>query len=453
MNRFILTIFLLFPFVQCENILGQNNQQLYFLPESGAFPLARSSAFPDNKLQIGIPGLSGTLASISNNGFDYRMFHQKDANGNIVLHFDELMDDLMPKNTLESYIQADIISAGYRSGKNYFSFNYSNRTILHFIYTEELIELIYNGNAAYLGQTIDLSDCGLNGVNFMELGIGFTRQINEKWIAGIRLKRLTGFENISADFNNLSVYTDPTDYTLELLANTTINTSSGANAEDGFETYFGEDGSESPSDYFWGRENIGWALNAGVSFRMNDQWTFSADASDIGSIRWKSDTKNYRLEAGYYSYSGIDLDEFIETDADSIDILDSLAAAFEPEETFDPYTSPLPAQITLAAEQKINDKTTIGYSMRGIIFDRQLLPSVGVNLKKSVGKNLTLTANYSWNHKRFDNLGLGMVLRAGAFNFFILTDNIIGTIYPLTKSATHLHAGLNLCWPLNKEKD
>ena len=59
--------------------------------------------------------------------------------------------------------------------------------------------------------------------SYVETGIGYTREINDKLSAGARVKLLSGLGNVNGDFDGISLYTDPNDYSLTASSNFAIN--------------------------------------------------------------------------------------------------------------------------------------------------------------------------------------------------------------------------------------
>jgi len=417
---------------------AQANTQLPYIPEIAQSIIYRPSIFPKNIYYFGMPFISDVNINLTNDGLNYLEAHSK-QNENAYINVPTLLDNLNANNTLALDYSLDLLSFGFRSNKNYFSFNLTERLPILFQYSDDLMNLLYKGNAAFLGQTIDYADCKLDASHFWEIGFGMTRQINKLWSAGVRIKRLYGIENISSKSSKLSAYTDATNYKLQLESDLVINASSPINNPDGYS-------STSMQSYLTNTDNGGWAANFGVSFNMNEKWVFSFDALDIGKITWNTAPINSHLDNGIYSFSGVGLDEFLHSTSDTIDFLDSLENSFKPVKTYNSYSTSLASRYILCADHKLGKKTFATLALRGTYFQGEILPSATLLVRHKLGTHISLDLNFARQYDNIYSFGGGLVMQLQTLNFFILSDNLFGTIQPLSGKLTHLNFGLNFCW-------
>ena len=198
--------------------------------------------------------------------------------------------------------------------------------------------------------------------------------------------------------------------------------------------------------YLTNTDNGGWAANFGVSFNMNEKWVFSFDALDIGKITWNTAPINSHLDNGIYSFSGVGLDEFLHSTSDTIDFLDSLENSFKPVKTYNSYSTSLASRYILCADHKLGKKTFATLALRGTYFQGEILPSATLLVRHKLGTHISLDLNFARQYDNIYSFGGGLVMQLQTLNFFILSDNLFGTIQPLSGKLTHLNFGLNFCW-------
>ena len=412
------------------------------LPHISAIPQSisyRPSLFPEHKRFFGVPFLSNMNVQWSNSSFDYTSAHTLTDTG-AFLDLDVLIRDVKAKNTLGAETDIELLSFGFGGQKNFFSFNLSHRSMSLFRYTDDFINLLYEGNGMFIGQSVDLSANTFQAMQCMEIGVGYNRKLNNKWSVGIRLKRLYGMDNVSTDFSKLSVSTAVDDYTLQLNADAAVNSSSPL-LDGNTDEVTGSLGAI--TRYMFNGKNGGWALNGGVAFLPNDRWTVTLDALDFGSITWRDAPVNYRMRQGTYSFQGIGLEQLINDDADSDDYLDSLENTFNIEETNDKFTTSLHGKLMLTGQYRIAEGTYGIVALRGMMVSEELIPSYVIMLRKDLGRRFAIAANYARQYNSINTFGAGIYLRLGSFNFFVLSDNLPGTIFPLDSRVSQVSFGLS----------
>lgn len=438
-----------------SNVRGQSDLTLYHFSAIGQSNEINPAEFPRQKVFVSLP-LLNIHTLFMHNGFTWRDLHSV-RNGSAYWDFDQVVGGIRKNQLLSFDHRLDWLKFGFRVNKNFFSANVSEVIHADFAYPREFVNLLYYGNAAYIGETVSLKKMGLHASHYREYALGYSREINDRWNAGIRMKYLYGMENIRTEPADLSIYTDATDYSLVLNTDYVVNTSLLANDDPGYDR-FDTTGSERRRflrEYFWRQQNHGFGFNAGVQFRMDDQWRFNLSVVDIGFINWSSNVRNYKATRGTYSFSGIDLDRFInDSDATFQEVLDSLGQSFEPVESRNAYTSPLAGRVILSAVYQLNPGTHFSALVQGRRLYHRTLPSATLGIQRQLTKSLWLTGTYSMHNNRFDNIGAGIAVNGGAFQFYALCDNLIGTIDPLGHHFTQLQAGFNLIWGRpGKDKD
>jgi hypothetical protein len=200
-------------------------------------------------------------------------------------------------------------------------------------------------------------------------------------------------------------------------------------------------------------KNTGFAFDLGITYFYTERWKFNASIVDFGSIRWKSNVKNYVTADGSYSFNGVDIAEFMSDSSSSIEnVTDSLSNAFEPTENSDAYTTSIPKHVAVNVSYMIDSKMSATGLLHATIFRETVQPTFTVALNRRLTNNLSASINYSMINHHINNIGAGLALSAGAFQFYMLSDNWLGTINPLSHHTMNVHFGFNLIFGKQKTK-
>lgn len=439
---------------------AQQDLTLYNMNTIGQSIRVNPSLMPVNKYYVGIPLISSTYFLFSHNAFVYHDFYKVRSDDSVQIDVNNALNQLKKTNFLKTDLQVDYLSLGISLNKFYITGNITEHVAFRFAYAKELLELIHKGNGPFVGQTIDFSKTGFDATHYREYGLGLATELNDQWTVGGRLKYLYGMENFSSTTGDLGLVTAEEDYHLQVPTNVVINTSGPVNSEDGYDQFSdgtAKSASSNIRDYLFHRKNRGFAIDLGGTYKPNETWSFSASVLDLGFIKWKSDVRNYRTDAGQYDFNGVDLKNFLnDSSANVQEALDSLGRVFKAKETHDSYKTNLPTQVNLSSNYTIDDKSFAGALVHTEFFKKTIQPTVTLSYNRMVGRHLSVAASYSYINHTFDNIGLGMSTSAGPVQLYIVSDNVLGLISPLDHHNTHVHFGINLIFgrPLrDRDKD
>ncbi|MBW6481263.1 MAG: hypothetical protein K0B37_17690, partial [Bacteroidales bacterium] len=189
---------------------------------------------PDPGFYLGIPGASSLYLGLNHNGFAPQDLIKKNENGESFYIDEQSMLNKLDRNNFLSFdFQADILGFGFRSKKDYFSFNITEKVGTRFGYTRDFMRLLADGNDYFLQQSIqqgeeipaELGRISLDAIHYREFGIGYSRQWNNWLTAGIRAKALQGMGNLYFEKTDLKFTTRENNYELLLNADLLVNTS------------------------------------------------------------------------------------------------------------------------------------------------------------------------------------------------------------------------------------
>ena len=118
----------------------------------------------------------------------------------------------------------------------------------------------------------------------------------------------------------------------------------------------------------------------------------------------------------------------------------------------DPYNSYLTPKIFLGGTYNINEKINIGVLGRGEFFQNKFYSSVTITGNTNFKKWFSATMSYSIMNNSFNNLGIGLMARAGFAQFYIVTDNVLAA-FPQSTRTVNYRAGINLLFGCKEKQD
>jgi len=430
---------------------------------------------PDSRLYIGVPGLSSLYFGMSNNLFDAKNVIQKRSDDSISINTNNFINNLHKFNYLNLNFQEDILAFGFRLKKNYFTFCYSVKGFAQINYAKDIPRLLVNGNydptlMASEGKTFDFSNTGANAMVYQEFAVGMNRKVTSKLTAGARVKALFGIVDVQTKKSEGSLYTSSE----QTFHNNTINAAFDVNTNiPGI-----DDNTKTKTSDFIGAKNLGFGLDLGADYLLNDKISVSASLLDLGYIRWKSTPINYSFTSDNvaFSFQGIDPNKVYnlqnkELKEDTVytkQLKDSLSKIFDTKKTNKAYSTSLPTKIILSGAYHLTKNDVFGVLLRGDILANHLYPSFALSYNRKLTNYVQASVSYSMRNRDYTNIGIGLVLSLGSVQLYLITDNILGLvemnkviidkgntkiIYPNNTKNMNARFGMNIVLGRSKSKD
>lgn len=212
---------------------------------------------------------------------------------------DALYSRLKTDNRLNVNLNTDILSFGWYKGKNFWTFNVGLRTDIGASIPKNMFD--YLRNADQLSTTNlkgEISNMTLDVNAYAEVGLGYSRAINDRLTVGGRVKVLLGLANAQLDVDQFSVdmnlpenpenpdsWNAGQQYHANVASHAHVTTtmkggglsfSQDGNKIDGFDFDF---------DNF-GIAGKGFGIDLGASYKLFDNVTLSAAVLDLGFLKW-----------------------------------------------------------------------------------------------------------------------------------------------------------------------
>ncbi len=424
--RFIAVIALILP----VSVSAQQEMLLSSLPKLPQSAATNPSIPPVKEgWTIGFPSIA---FNYGNNAFVFNDLVRKYGPDSAVYDVEGILTKLHPDNIIQYQFNADLLRFAWRKHDWFLSALVTEKMNVKFSYPKSLIDVLWRGNAAYLGDTVSLGP-QINAVYYREFSLT-AGYVFSKFSVGVRGKLLAGLGNCSSERGRLTMFTDSTDYSMYVNSSYYIKTAGIHN--------FRENG--------WGAalsfDNPGYAFDIGITAAVHPKLTLHASVINIGEIRWRDDVKNYRVD-GSYRFEGLDLVEYFQNDTLTLNNLaDTLRGTFLPREDSASFTSPLVPQAFFSASWQLSPATSVGIVTLTGFFDRPR-PAISVVASHRFNSFLDVGASLSWKNKRWANLGLSIVSEVGRLQFYAVSDNVIGTVFPRRSKNVNFRIGINVALP------
>ncbi|MFK8101709.1 MAG: DUF5723 family protein [Saprospiraceae bacterium] len=427
-------------FLMANTLWGQQELGLHFTPHllqaSKTNPALLTNT--DHRVIVGLPSV---LLSYYHDGPSFNDLIRKDSDGNNIVDVSSVLETLGTNNILQSNVEVETISLALNLGGLHFALSHSVKFNGFINYPKELPEFLWNGNAQFIGQTVDIGpDLQINAYN--EFGIALAQRFNRLSV-GAKVKFLTGIGDVSTSRRNVDVFTSNDVYQITLDTDLQLNTSSYLRIDS--LTSFAVDteiGNYRANDLF--TANRGYAVDLGITYALTDRLTLGASVVDLGNINWSNSVRNY-TSTGRLQYDGLDISNVIKDENVSFgNLTDTLDQIFKFEETAVSYKTTLPRKLYFSAAYQWNDLLTFNVLYFNENYREQSLSGFAIGANTHLGDLLSIGGSYAIRHGRFDNLGVNASLKLGPLQLYVITDNIIAAFQPYNSNNMNIRMGLNL---------
>lgn len=374
---------------------------------------------------------------------------------NPTISADEFLGDLKDKNRTDIYLNYNLMSVGFKAfgGVNLVELNLRSNTNVSLPY--EIFEFMKTAGAR---EHYDLSDIGIRSQNYVELALGHSRSINDRWRVGAKLKFLVGAAY--ADFATEGLTADLTqDYwriqgkaalKASILKSTLTHEDPSKNSPDGRPRVDGL------SDVESGLPGFGMALDLGATYKVMDDLTLSVGLTDLGFISWKS--TQHASSSGDYTFDGFDdiyvggedngnkLDDQFDRIGDD---LEEMFAIYDDGEKS--VSQALAATLNIGAEYTlpVYRKLRFGFLYTSRIHGKYSWHEGMLSANIRPVKWFEASVNTSFTSTGC-SVGGALSLKARHFNFFLATDRFLGKLgkqgVPL--NSTNGNVALGMTFPL-----
>ncbi|MFO7656743.1 MAG: DUF5723 family protein, partial [Bacteroidales bacterium] len=430
----------------CFPVMGQQSHTLYFLHNVPQSNLLNPAVQNECKLFIGLPLISSLHINLANSGFTYNQLLEHKAPGEYSLDASTLYDKLGKKNYLSAELDACLFSFGIKiKTKYYFTFNIRERNDMNLYYTKDLFSLVYKGNTQYEGKLLSLKGNGMQFNHFREFSLGASKVVDDISTYGIRVKLLYGKLNFKTARDNVSLFTEENTFDLFFENDIRFDASLPASLINEKGNIIRADPDyyyTSVNDLIFNRKNYGFAFDAGFIHKYDEKITIHGSILDLGFIVYRSNLTNYSIE-GSYLYTGPLGDDNI-SESYIQNLIDDVNEATEVNISRNPYFYFMSPRMYFGVSNQFMKKLSVNALVSSRIMKQKLQSGLTLSANWRPHTQFATAVSWSYFHRSINNFGAGMVLGRNPVQFYIVSDNVVGLIWPQSTKNINLRFGLNI---------
>ncbi|MDD2635430.1 MAG: DUF5723 family protein [Bacteroidales bacterium] len=404
-----------------------------------------------------------------NNSFYYNhLIHmgKNDKADNLVLDIPLFMDKLKKTTHMRFDTQIELINVGIKLENMFLTVAITEKINYGLSLPYDIFEFTLNGNMPYMQENKphDFSGFGVNLTHYRELAVGGSMQANDDLTIGGRVKLLFGMGNVNTNFKELSLYTDPDDYSMTFTTDMNVHTSLpfyfdmnmldmdsvGMSINESSLNAF----EDNPVGYFLNLKNIGLGFDLGVNYKLSPEIDLYASVTDFGFISWNNNPQNFSSK-GQYDFHGLEV-ELWESEEEMDESLkefgDSLFNIFKPSLVETGYITWLPSSIYVGGKYKFHDLLHFTALYRGEFYHKSYMQSLSLGVNSNITDWFSAHLSYSLAHRTANHVGFGFSARLGPVNWYIVTDSFTNMIWPQKATNINLRMGCNIVFGYKKIK-
>jgi len=435
----ILSIF--FLVITTYRLQSQQSNTLFFMHSVPQSNFINPAIQGECRWFIGLPAISSTHFNLANNGFTVNHLLEHKEEGMDTLYAKEIVKKLTRRNYLSSELYTHLFAIGYKRKDLYFTFSIRERDDFILFYPKDLFAFVFIGNTQYEGKWISLNGSGIQFNHFREYAIGVSKKYDYRTF-GIRGKILFGKLNLNTRKSVIGLFTEENTFNLLFVNDILVNASLPYGLEVDTEGNYNITNEDYALelDLILNRKNFGLGVDAGFIYNYDENITISGSILDIGAIFYRSYLTNYDVE-GNFSYTG-PLGDTVPTENYFEDVINTFTDGSIIGNR--PYIYFLQPKILIGASYKINDKINLGGLIASKIYRQKIQSGLILSANSRLARYFSVNLSWSYIHRSFNNLGLGLAFGRMPLQFYIISDNVPGMIWLQSSKNINLRFGLNI---------
>ncbi len=469
--RFRMLPVLLTLFIMAGSVTAQTSQALYYMNLQQRNTLNPALRTP-GRVFIGLPGISDISVRVDNNFMGFTDLFNNGVISDSTFAFlepgedlDSFLAGLGTNNSIEPQAGVQLFGLAFTVGDDLkITLDISEHVDANFVLPGDLIRLGFDGNEVYMGQEIDLSSLRADMKYYHEIGMGASKNVTEKLRVGARVLILSGVASAYLTNNGMTLAVND-DNTHTLDADISLNVSAPVtflrDAYEGVIDHVRIDEGRFENSRQWvayasSMANPGLGFEAGAEYTFNDMFSVSAAITDMGFIKWKRDRSEIYITKTFL-FNGLTMQDVYDESLTFDELLnwtaDSIQNSIELAESPGTYTTYLPLCFTAGFSFTPVKYFTAGFLSQTRFEGEQVHEALTLSGNFNVGSVFSTTLAYTIANRRYDNLGFGLAVRGGFFQFYALVDNMPlnwtrvtsgGNSYSLPVNMNMIHARLGV---------
>lgn len=438
----ILLIICLLPI----SLTGQQNRTLYNLHEVPQSSLLNPAVPLTCGWTIGVPVLASIHLNYGNNFSTFNQAMTDVGNNNYVTNFYEMEKNLHRRNYINSELHVQLLELGYLRGYWSYMFTIIDKGNVNGTIPQDMFTLALHGNTAFEGAEVSTKGTGIYQTYYREFAFSIAKDNSDEtgisW--GVRGKLLFGKLNVSTLQPSLALTTDGTTFNLAFDGEMRARTSLPAyyTIENNRPQELVVDESQDAMSILMNRKNPGFGMDAGIIVPLSDELRFSASVVDIGMIMWRSNLHNYKV-FGNFRYQGV-LNDNIDTDNYLDELQQALQDSLKMTTDTKGYSTWLAPKLLTGIHYTPSD--LLAFSATADVEKLRTKWVTGINASASVEplENMKVIVSLAHQYNTAGQVGAGVVLGKHPLQFYAISDNVLGLMWPKSARNINLRFGFNI---------
>ncbi len=423
-----------------NNLSAQNTNTLYFMDNVAERSNMNPAFIPNCKFyldfillpnlyfNVGTNNLTFNDLIYTQNGIATTAFHSKKS-------INKFYNSLHPTTDIKLNLGLNLLSFGFRVKQHYFTFDVGLNADTYVYLPKDMFKLALYGTPNANGvNSYDLSSLGIEASLYSRIGFGYMNKINDQWQIGFKVKALMGYANIDTRINSLQLDASRHAWNLKTDGNihATLPMTFASNEDGGID--FSSAQLYNTNDLIsllYKPSGYGGSVDFGISYEPIPYLTISTSITDLGFIYWSKGAISGNMKGKHQ------IDELVNyTLGDTVPIGNQISETFQnlgedilgtihTNNYNNAYMTMMRANFYAGIEYGVlHNAISFGLVNRLTFNNRRYQDEVTLALNLRPANWLKATIDYSFLNGRWGNLGLGLNLRMGIFNMYLLADYI-----------------------------
>lgn len=452
MANFHIKILVICFLLMAVTVHAQQNLTLFLMHDVAYANIVNPAIQNQDKWIVGFPGVSSVHAGYNNTAFSLDdILVNNFRSDSLYLRMDNVVYDM---NNIE-LIKADFFYTpfyvGFWNKSSYLTFSVTEKISSFAAGPKEAAELGWYGNTLFLGREASFDKIRTNAMHLREYAFGWAKELSERLTLGFHAKVLFGKGIFYVPYTYGGLTTDERNFNLLYDLSTKVETSLPVDVSIDDEGYVS--GVSLQDNFQWGRylmnrKNLGLGFDFGFIYKLNEETTLSGSILNIGFVNWRSNVNTFNID-GTMRFTGTDSSTDFHNSLYVEELRDSLYNQFIPNPISESFSTSLVPETYIGISKVIDDHIKGGAVLYSRFNRSKIQPAITLSANTYNYKAFSAALSYTAINGDYFNIGAGLGLNFGVFQFHLTGDNMLGFLNMAGQRNLNVRFGLAI---VSKEK-
>ena len=221
MKKHIYKLAIVFCFALLSfSVSAQQVNTMYFMENVPVRHYLNPAYQPLSNFYLGFPVLGYTQFNVGNNSLTIKdVVYNNNGQTILFLHpngdKNKFYNTLKISNLFDANAQINLLDFGFRSNRAYWTFSLTEKVDVNMGIPKDFMKLLLYGTPEIENNLYNFKSLGADATLYTEAALGYSKNINDKWSWGTKLKFLYGNFNINYSNQNLDLSAGIDQWTLK----------------------------------------------------------------------------------------------------------------------------------------------------------------------------------------------------------------------------------------------